>query len=181
MDSLHILLEKVRRARTAFLDAAESPSAAQGVFKSSAEAWSLSEITEHITLAEQGGINGMWKALDGVRAGKPVFTGELVHQGRSIEEVVAATWGERVKAPDVAAPRWGGPFAFWAASLRACQPVLEELVHALEGEDLGRIVYPHPISGPLDVRQRLEFLRFHLERHTEQVRRVRAHPAFPRE
>jgi hypothetical protein len=40
-------------------------------------------------------------------------------------------------------------------------------------------VYPHFLSGPLDARQRLEFLRFHIERHTAQVWRVRSSHGFP--
>ena len=49
-----------------------------------------------------------------------------------------------------------------------------------EAVDLTTIVYPHYLSGPLDGRQRLEFLRYHMERHLAQIERVRAHPNFPR-
>jgi hypothetical protein len=175
------LIGEVGAARGRFLAAAGDPSPVQAAFKPAPDSWSMTEITEHITLAEQAGINGMWKALEGLRSGRPVWSGELVHRGRSIQEVVAATWQEKEQVPSVAAPRWGGPFAYWAAALRACQPLLAELGEALEAVDLARVVYPHPISGPLDARQRLEFLRFHLDRHTAQIQRVRRNPAFPRE
>lgn len=127
-----------------------------------------------MTLAEQVGINGIWKALDGYRRGQPVWSGEPIHRGKSIEEVIAATWKEREEVPAVAAPRCGGPLGYWTAALRSCRPVLAQFQNALEGIDLEQIIYPHPISGPLDARQRLEFLRFHLDRHRGQVLRVQA-------
>ncbi|MFM7671814.1 MAG: hypothetical protein ACKO6Q_04400 [Bacteroidota bacterium] len=35
------------------------------------------------------------------------------------------------------------------------------------------IIYPHPLSGPLNVYQRLEFLRYHMERHQRQIEGIR--------
>ena len=85
--------------------------------------------SQHIVRAEQSGVMGMWKALDGIRQGAPVWSGEPVHRGLSMR------------------------LRFGAAR--------------------------YPISGPLDVRQRLEFLRFHLDRHRAQVEQVKLHPDFP--
>ena len=180
MSLVKTLIRDVAEARSRYLAALGNPSAAQSVFKPTPDDWSIAEITEHLTLAEQVGINGMWKALDGHRRGTPVWTGTSTQAGQPIEAVIGATWKEREQVPAVAAPRWGGPLQYWAAALRSCQPLLEELGDALEGVDLATIIYPHPISGPLDARQRLEFLRFHLDRHRDQLDRVRAHPAFPR-
>ncbi|MBC7891452.1 MAG: DinB family protein, partial [Sphingobacteriaceae bacterium] len=103
----------------------------------------------------------------------PVWTGEAVNAGYSIEAIVARTWREKELVPAVAAPRLGGPVAYWAAMLRNLTPTLHTLGNALTEADLARMTPPHPISGPLDVRQRLEFLRFHLDRHCGQVVRLR--------
>ena len=176
--SVHLVRE-IASARQGFLATAGAPSLAQAAFKTAPDAWSITEITEHVTLGEQGGINGVWRALEGLRSGQPAWSGELIHHGRSIEEIGAATWRDREQAPRGTTPRWGGPFAYWAAALRACQPLLEELGDALEGAPLEAVVFPHPISGPLDARQWLEFFRFHLDRHAAQVERVRRHPEFP--
>jgi hypothetical protein len=72
-----------------------------------------------------------------------------------------------------------GPLAFWIMMLRANQGLLRALGQAREGHALDAIHYPHPISGPLDMRQRLEFLRFHLDRHRKQIEAIRFHPGFP--
>ena len=179
MSTVERLLHEVSSARERYLEALGEPSAAQAGFKPEPDAWSLVELTEHMTLAEQVGINGIWKALAGFRAGRPVWEGDPVHRGRTIEAVIAATWREREIVPPAATPRWGGPLAYWVAALRACEPVLAALGRELERENLEQIIYPHPISGPLDARQRLEFLRFHLDRHAAQVARVRDAPDFP--
>lgn len=180
----HLILD-VAAARARFLETVGKPSASQAVFRPAPDAWSITDNIEHITLAEQGGINSIWKALAGARAGTPVWAGALVHTGLNIEKVVATTWKEREQAPATAAPRWGGPVKYWISALRSVQSQLDALGAELEcaeseGIDLTTVVYPHAISGPLDVHQRLEFLRFHLDRHRGQVERIRQHPDFPR-
>jgi hypothetical protein len=60
------------------------------------------------------------------------------------------------------------------AALRTLRPLLSDLAAQLEGQKLDDIVFPHALSGPLDARQRLQFLRFHIDRHLGQLQRVRA-------
>jgi len=98
----------------------------------------------------------MWKAVEGVKSGTPVWEGENVNKGLSIEEVVDNTWQENEKSPEIAEPKWGGSVEFWIASLESCSSVLVKLGDQLKGLDPETIIYPHPISGPLNVIQRLE-------------------------
>jgi hypothetical protein len=182
--TVRALIADALSARERFIATVGTPSHAQAVFKPSPDVWSIVDNVEHMTLAERSGTNGMWKALDGVRRGAPVWEGEPRHSGRTIESVVEATWKPREIVPPIAAPSWGGPLTYWITALRAGHAVLEALGHELEimegqGVHLEQIIYPHPISGPLDMRQRLEFLRFHLDRHADQVRTLRAHADFP--
>ena len=93
--------------------------------------------------------------------------------------MVELTWQTKEKVPEVAKPRWGGALDFWIEALKACQPLLAALETALADYDPAKIIYPHPISGPLNVVQRIEFLRFHLNRHQSQVERVKSDPGFP--
>ncbi len=179
MDSSANLVEVVEQSRNEFLASVAHLTFAQATFQSDPDSWSILAITEHIVRAEQSGVMGMWKALDGIRKGEPVWSGEPVHRGLSIEEVIARTWQPKEKVPDIAVPIWGGSLRYWIAMLKAQRFLLQELVDALDGYDLETILFPHPISGPLDVRQQLEFLRFHLDRHRAQVEQVQSHPNFP--
>lgn len=182
--SVAALIADVVDARERFIAQLGAPTPAQAAFRAEPDDWSLTDITEHMTLAERSGLSGLWKATDGVRRGVPVWSGEPVHRGKSVEQVVDETWRAQEQVPAIAAPSWAGPIAYWIVALRSGQPVLEALGRELEslqasGVSLDSVIYPHPISGPMDAWQRLAFLRFHLDRHTEQVRRIQQHPQFP--
>lgn len=127
-----------------------------------------------------GGINGIWKTLEAIKNGKPIWNGEAIHHGFTIEQIIEKTWKPKEQVPEIAKPRWGGPVAYWIKALEGCQLLLESLFTELEGYDLEQIIYPHIISGPLNVVQRMEFLRFHLNRHQNQIENIKSHPDFPK-
>lgn len=180
MSKIEELIGEVAAARERFIACVAGFTGEQASFKPSPEVWSATENAEHLVHAEDGGLGGMWQALEELRDHRNSFLAPHANAGLSIEEVVARTWKDKEQAPEVAAPRRGGAIAYWIASLQARQAVLEAFGAALEEDELEQVVYPHPISGPLDARQRLEFLRFHLERHRQQVERLKQHPNFPR-
>lgn len=176
---IETLINQVGIARKNFI-AVASATNAQAAFKPSEEEWCITENVEHLVWAEMGGINGMWKTLQANKAGKPLYTGELIHHGLPIEAIIEKTWKPKEIVPEIAKPRWGGPVEYWIQALANCQILLESLGRVLEGEDLEKIIHPHIISGPLNVIQRLEFLRFHLERHQKQIERIKLHGNYPR-
>lgn len=179
MKTLTDLLNGVSHARTNFINLASRLTPAQATFKPAPDSWCITENVEHMFWAEHGGINGMWKTLEAFKNGKPLYTGELIHQGLAIEEIIARTWKEKEIVPDVAKPRLGGPVEFWNQALLSLQPVLSAFAEAAKDSDLEKIIHPHPISGPLNVIQRFEFLRFHLDRHSNQIERIKSDPKFP--
>ena len=169
---LTVLLSEVADARARYLDLVSNLTDAQSRYKPSADVWSAIDNTEHLFWAEQGGIWGMWRALQAHRDGAPFWTGEHTNRGKSIEEIVAETWQPKEKVPVIAAPRMGGSGAFWIASLESLQQPLEALSREIREDELDGVIHPHPISGPLDIRQRFSFLRFHIDRHRGQVERL---------
>jgi hypothetical protein len=172
------LVQTVEEARSALLARAASFSNEQGAFQSSG-GWSICEILEHLYLAEVSGVTKIWAASDDHRAGKR-WLEDCPHRGKSIEQVVAETWKERELAPPIATPHIGGPVAFWVSALDSLTPVLAELASRLDDQPLEEVVFPHFLSGPLDARQRLDFLRFHIVRHADQLERVCQHVGFPK-
>jgi hypothetical protein len=172
------LVESTEQSRTALLELVSGLRSDQAAFRPAEGAWSITEILEHLYLAELSGVTKIWAALERWRAGYR-WDGDLPNRGQTIEEVVAATWQPREVAPPIATPHVGGPLAAWVAGLRSLRAVLQDLAAALEGVPLGEVVFPHYLSGPLDARQRLAFLRFRIDRHRAQVERVRASADFP--
>lgn len=179
MNLVRELIARVERAREEYLARVAGLSVLQGEFKPAPGEWCIAEITEHLVHAEENGINLIWSAADGVRRGQPIWSGEPVHRGLSIETVIERTWREKESVPEGAGPDIEGPVGYWATRLECLRPLLVRLGRELEGVDLEQVIYPHPISGPLDATQRLEFLRFHLDRHRAQVERVLRAPGFP--
>ena len=174
-------MEETESARERFINTVSGLSFGQASFTPNSETWSITLITEHMARAEQSGISVMFKAIDGIKRGQPIWSGDLIHQGLSIEEVVDKTWQPKEKVPEIAAPSWGGSIAYWIALLKAQKSLLSALGDALNGLQMEDVVVPHLLSGPLDMRQRLEFLRFHLDRHRGQVEQLKQHPDFPQD
>jgi len=174
MNQVKKLISEVLAARNRYLDTVRQLSEAQAQWKPSPDVWNVVDNTEHLYWAEHGAILGMWKVLQAAREGKKNWEGEMIHKGLSIEEIVAKTWNSKETAPAIAAPRLGGPIGFWAASLESLQVELNALGHELHDDELESLIHPHPISGPIDIRQRFEFLRFHIDRHLTQVEELKS-------
>ena len=163
------LIEDVSTARKNYLAQVDSISEERAQWKPNADEWNMVEITEHLFWAEQGAIFGMWKTIRAIRDGKVECKYESDHKNMSIEKIIELTWKEKEQVPAVAAPRLGGTLSFWSASLKSLQVVLEAFGRDLKDDELRIIAHPHPISGAMDFHQRLEFLRFHIDRHKKQV------------
>jgi hypothetical protein len=173
------LFQSVEDARARVLDQVRGLSGPQAAFKPDQNCWSITEIVEHLVLAESSGVTKIWAAADGVKSGHPVWAGEHTNSGVSIDDVIARTWKPKEVAPPIATPHIGGPLAYWVESFRLSQPLLDALAVSLEGMDLRSIIYPHFLSGPLDAEQRIEFLRFHMDRHRGQIERTQNQSGFP--
>ena len=169
MDIIQNLIRDVSTARTLYLNTINNITDVQACWKPAPEVWNVIEITEHLFWAEQGGILGMWKTIHAIREGHMERTFESPHKDMPIEQLISVTWQDKEKVPPVAAPRLGGPLSFWKLSLDSLQPILSAFGNDLQEDELRVQAHPHPISGAMDFQQRIEFLRFHINRHREQV------------
>jgi hypothetical protein len=169
MKTIQKLVQEVSTARDLYLSQIAQITEAQAQWKPDPKVWNIIEITEHLYWAEQGGIFGMWKTLYAIRTGNIVRTYESNHKDLPIEQIIQLTWQPKEEVPAVAAPRLGGPLSFWTASLNSLQKVLDSFGQDLQEDDLRVQAQAHPISGALDFHQRFEFLRYHIDRHREQV------------
>ena len=172
------LVDSVERARDSVVNTVKDLRPDQATFKPSPDTWSIVENVEHLYLAEVSGLTKIWAAANQVRSGIR-WTDARPNHGQPIEVVIERTWKSKEIAPPIATPHIGGPLTAWISCLKSLRPVLADLASELEDIDLEAIVYPHYLSGPLDGRQRLEFLRYHMERHLAQIERVQSHPQFP--
>jgi hypothetical protein len=122
-------------------------------------------------LAELSGIAKIWAAHNALGANRG-WSDERPNRGKSIESIVAATWKAKEVAPPIVTPHIDGPIQFWLTATRSLRPLLADLGAELRNTNLEDVVFPHFLSGPLDGRQRVAFLRFHLQRHADQIARM---------
>ena len=179
MSDLANRIAHANEARQRLLDCVHRFTLAQAAFKPASGVWSIAENVEHLVLAEQGSVNRVWNAAQALRTGQPVWTGDAVHRGRAIEDIVKVTWVSGQEAPDLTRPRRGGPLDYWMLALQCNQPLLDALPDRLLGLNPHEVITPHPISGPWDANQWLAFIRFHLDLHRAQIDTVTQTPGFP--
>jgi hypothetical protein len=160
----------VETARARVLAAVEGLTHAQSAWKTDPGEWSIAENLEHLVLAEHSGVEKIYRAL----ASPAANFDPNPNQGLPIETIIDRTWKPRELAPPIATPHGGGTLSYWVACFQSCTHVLNALARELEDRDLQTIVFPHFLCGPLDARQRLEFLRFHMDRHRDQIVSVRS-------
>jgi hypothetical protein len=122
-----------------------------------------------LVLAERVGFDLIYTATEKFRAGDPVWSGLSSNEGLSIEEVIENTWKPKEKAPESATPLGKWSLGVWASHLGNCDDLLANLATILADLPLERVIFPHFLCGPLNALQRLEFIRFHLDRHHQQV------------
>ncbi|MGB5782324.1 MAG: hypothetical protein WBM42_10675, partial [Eudoraea sp.] len=101
--------------------------------------------------------------------GEPVWEGKSENDGLSMEEIIKRTWKPKEKAPLSATPNGKWTLGVWSAHFRNCDDLLKELNSTLDGLPLNEVIYPHFLCGPLNVIQRLEFIRYHIDRHHLQI------------
>jgi DinB superfamily len=169
MSTVMHLIEEVKLARQSYLSQISQISEVQALFKPTPESWNVTEITEHLYWAEHGGILGMWKTLHAIRTGQYEKKFDSKFKNLPIQEIIDQTWQPKEIVPAVAAPRMGGTLIFWRNALDSLQIVLDAFSKDIQEDELRMLAHPHPISGPLDFQQRLEFLAFHIKRHQAQV------------
>ncbi len=172
MNKVTSLIEEVRFARHSYISQIAQVSEEQAVLKPTPESWNVTEITEHLYWAEHGGILGMWKTLHAIRTGQYEKKFEFKFKNLPIQVIIDQTWQPKEIVPAVAAPRMGGTLIFWRNALDSLQVILDGFGKDIQEDELRILAHPHPISGPLDFQQRLEFLSFHIKRHQEQVSKL---------
>lgn len=169
------LVDEVAVARAELAGLVAHLSDDEGAVTPSPEEWTVSQVVEHLVWAELGGLNSMMVALDSWRRGDPVWKEANPARDEDIETIVRNTWRTKEKAPESAEPKWGGPLAYWVSVHRSCQRVVEDVAGRIREDELDDVVFPHFLSGPLTLRQRLGFLRYHMQHHAPQIKGLRRH------
>lgn len=161
------LVEDVERARSALLDLLTRIEPDELAVPIGEGRWSPTQYVEHLVRAEEVTVWRMVKAVEDARRRDEVLVSPTPRA--TIEEIAERTWGDRVEAPPLAVPQLGEPGSYWMARMRRNASLVREFAELVREQELDSLAYPHPISGPFTMRQGLEFIRFHIDRHRGQL------------
>jgi hypothetical protein len=141
-------------------------------FRPTAESWSIAENVEYLVLIEgrvHAIIRNMENAPEAISCARQIEMDAFI-----LNEVPKRS--TKVKAPEPVCPegRWSG-----VEALHCFLAGREQTIQLLAAPLLRGRVRPHPLFGSWDGYQWLLAVGSHTQRHTEQIREVRAHPMFP--
>lgn len=172
------MLNTLTFSYTKFQNALVGLSEKQIHFKENPKKWSIAECVEHLALAElrfpeilkeqqQNGIS-MKKNK------KTKITDERIRQ-----KMISKVW--KAKSPEVFKP--SNRFKNYEQALLALKQQRESTMRYIEEtqDDLRSYFWKHPLTGKIDLYQTLLLMSAHMERHTEQIERIKQAKKFPYE
>jgi hypothetical protein len=151
----------------------------QSNFKLASEVWSVTEVIEHLTRAEDF-LFGFLKET--IEKGKPVADDQPLPDPAEMDKKILEGVSDRTnkaKAPEQAVPR--GDYAHWEDALKAFSEKrgnTTTFVETYKG-DLRRYFIESPM-GKLDGHQWLLLMAAHTERHVKQISELMQHQSFPK-
>jgi DinB superfamily len=166
----------LKKTSAAFLASAEGLSEAQLNFKPGPTRWSVAEVAEHITAAEEF-FMGMIQAqvMKAPARTQPVNLKEI--DDLILTAIPDRTNKRQAPEPLVPSKRFGSP----ADTLKQFKASRAKTVAFLnEAKDLRDHAVDSPLGQPLDGYQWVLFISAHSERHTKQIEEVKADANFPK-
>ena len=168
------VLAALEESRRSLQEAAHNVDPDHRALRPAPDRWSLSEVLEHVSLAEANFT--AWIA-SGIDKAKESGLGGEGAQRAPLPEAVRARFADRVNrrtAPERVQPK-GEMTAeeAWNAVVEVEQR-LKQVLTAADGLALNEVVVEHPTLGPFNIYQWVELIAAHRRRHVEQVREIAA-------
>lgn len=168
----------ITREHEQFLAALAEVNEAQASFRPTADEWTLAEIAEHVAITNSGFLRIGSKLLRAAEAaGTP--PPEALNLSSVLLDAEGRQHPARFAAPEVVRPQGNQSLAESVEKLGAAQTGLAEILPRLAAADCRAGKFPHPVVGPLNTYQWLIVWGEHLNRHQQQIQRVKSAPGFP--
>lgn len=177
MDELQELADGIQEARNTVLHCITRVNEQQALFKNSPEEWSILEVVEHLTLAEEGILKLVAGTIARLKTGKSLYSGEHVHKGVPLRTILSQRTG-KAKAPEPVQPSAKIPWPELLERYRAIDQRIPENFRLFQEVDLRSLLYPHAFLGVLDMYQWLELMREHALRHQKQIKAIQQSPGY---
>jgi hypothetical protein len=152
----------------------------QEELRASADAWSVCEIVEHLSIIEAQ-LSKMLEMMLAKAEAEARQDGARAHQQPmepfTLDQFIERSTREKYQAPEIVRPSGGVPISKALESLRESRAGLRRLQPRMEATDLSGALYPHPVFGPLNLYQWLAFIGLHEARHLRQIESLVSQPS----
>lgn len=168
-------VDALERRTADFLARLEALSPEARAFRPHADHWSLDQVAQHLWLVERGALHILV-----TRADKPPLRAGLLDGVRAAVLRWGLRRGIRIKAPvEAIQPKAAMSLAQVKGELTKTLAQLRAHLDAVPADRLRNRIFRHPIGGPMDYAESLEFLVKHHDHHMRQVERITGAPGFP--
>jgi hypothetical protein len=167
------IFEAIDETRQRLFNRVEGLTAGQANTHASANAWSVTDIIEHLTIMEDRLLRMMKVMLTKAEGASTQTNGNAVEfKPFSLEKLIERSRSEKYTAPEAVRPEGTAKLDDLLARMRGSREELRSLQPRIEATDLSAFTYPHPAFGPLDFYQWLALIGLHEERHLGQIESV---------
>ena len=136
-----------------------------------ADRWSAAEVLEHLAVVEQAMLKVCSRQFAKAReAGLPEET-ETTSILDTMPVTHVANRERALKSPEMLVPKGMSADAAWR-ELENTRSQFREFVRSCDGLALGRVSFPHPAFGDLNLYQWMLFAAGHHARHAAQIREI---------
>jgi hypothetical protein len=139
-------------------------SADQTTFEVGPGRWSILTVLEHVVIAEEMVLADIQRAPPGTAPKSP----EAFHM---VIKVLEKDIPAEVPVPELE-PTGGVPLDDLIMRWENARSGLRRIFDRIPPETLTVPICRHPVAGPMDARETLEFLAVHLDHHLRQIRRI---------
>lgn len=164
LGSLQERLDSVRASLSAELEHISQELAER---RPSPDQWSIAEVCAHLALVEKGNSRVLEILTEKARAEG------IYMEGGPSWDMTAPTLPEKLQAPEKVVPRANTTFQQAWTDLQGYRQKVIAGLPGLANLDLGRLLFPHPVFGDLNLHQWLEFLPVHEAHHVKQIQRIK--------
>jgi hypothetical protein len=169
LDEIYALMEN---EQAKFVAAVASLSEAQANHRPAENAWTIAEIAEHLAITNHGFLRITHKLLKQAEAAGAPPLSEL-----NLTSVLLLPDGSQpppFAAPDRVKPQGGQALADSLAKLAESLAGFHEVRPRLAATDCSNEKFPHPAVGDINAYQWMIVQGEHLDRHRQQVERIKA-------
>ncbi len=145
-------------------------------FRPAVNAWSMLEVIQHVMLVEQAFLRQAeadFESIPGKLKFHPVIGSVIVW--------AVFAFNLRVKMPIKGiAPAGAAPLDQLVPRWEEKRTALKNYLETVDPKMIGRPIFVHPISGPLNIVRGVQFLKNHFHHHVDQIERIQRSINFPK-